>query len=236
MSTRRNKKKCFSSSDISSDCETSTDISLCPKPRCDPSGLSSIINKIKNASLSNDCSPEILSSLPTCAISLDKSVCDRYNFSGCNDGCNNCGNNNNCNNNNNCRPRCEVSNECSFKAIVTPATNVKTLYSNSTLVPVTIRRKNKVVTMQFEGFNAQINAAGTAYLTINQSIYNLPQYPTQFTYRVVHNGVAKSSFITIDPNSSDAIQFYLDISGSGAGVNMGDTVIVYGTSITWITQ
>jgi hypothetical protein len=140
------------------------------------------------------------------------------------------------NNNNGCYPnKCNTDAVCSFKAIISPATMVKTLYTNSPQVPVVMRRKNKIVTLQFEGFSGAITGTGTAFLTINQSIYNLPNTLMMFPYRLLYNGVPKISFINVDPNSSDVIQFYLDNSGSGSGITSNDTFTIYGTTLTWIT-
>lgn len=133
------------------------------------------------------------------------------------------------------RSNCEES--CGFKAMIVPATNLHATQStNQGQIAFLMRRKNKVVTLQWEPFTLQVGANGAAYLLVSQSISNLPPYTVQFPYRLVYNATGIISYIEIDPVGADQVKFYLNVSGSGSGVVIGDTVSISGSSISWITQ
>lgn len=124
-----------------------------------------------------------------------------------------------------------------FKAIISPAINVTSLYTASIgYTTVKMIKQGKIVTLSFEGFSGQISATGVTYLTLNQSIYNLPQFPTQIPYRIIYNSIATISFIQIDPTSTDNVQLYLNVSNSGLNINIGDSFIVPSTTISWMSN
>lgn len=175
---------------------------------------------------SSDCGPTILSELPECAIPLD---CNQYidasRGSSCCDGPH--------------RYRNGGVRETyyeGFRVTLSPLNNVVTpLSDHNGMVEFKLRRKNKVVTMQWESFSGTITQNGGAFLSVNQSFSNLPDLPVNMIYMLEYRGVAKVSYIRVDPNSSVQVKFYLDVSGHGSDVKVGDLVEVPGGCVSWIT-
>lgn len=107
---------------------------------------------------------------------------------------------------------------------------------NGPLIQFVMRRRNHVVTMQWEPFEGSISQAGVGYLSVQQSFSNMPSYPVDIPYRLILRSTSKMAFIRIDPSASIQVKFYLDISGSGGDINMGDSVIIPSSSVNWITE
>jgi hypothetical protein len=64
-----------------------------------------------------------------------------------------------------------------FTSVITPVTNLTPQYSGCTgCVEFRMRRKNKVVSLQWEPFNGTMAASGVSYLSVAQSICNTPPY------------------------------------------------------------
>lgn len=138
-----------------------------------------------------------------------------------------------------CYQRGYINRDCEeatgFRALITQTTGLKALSSsNEGSVQVLMRRKNRVVTLQWEPFTCQLGASGLSYLTINQSIMNLPPYVIEIPIRITYNGLAKTTFFQVDPFSSEQMRIYLDVNGLGTGNLIGDTVVVQGTPVSWI--
>lgn len=124
-----------------------------------------------------------------------------------------------------------------FKALIVPLTNLISITTGkSDMIKFKMRRKNKIVTLQFEPFSGQIAANGISYIVVNQTVCNLPDVILEYPIRIIYNGQAITSFLQINPNSSEQIRIYLNISGNGSNVNIGDTIIVNGLAVTWITD
>lgn len=180
------------------------------------------------SSSGSDCGAVILSDLPECAIPLD---CNQYA-----DACSTRG------------PACcdgphryrhsgvRETYYDGFKVTITPLNCVTTPHSaNGSFVEFTLRRKNKVVTMQWEPFTGCITQNGVSYLTVQQSYSNLPAYPVNIPYMLMYKGVNKMSYIQIDPHSTSHVKFYLNIEGTGEGVQIGDSISVPAGCVSWIT-
>jgi len=119
---------------------------------------------------------------------------------------------------------------------ITPLNQVITPNSeHGGLVEFQLRRKNKVVTMQWEAFEGSITQNGIAYLSVQQTISNLPPQPISLPYILNYLGVNKVSYIKIEPSSSIQIKYYLDISGHGNDIKMGDHLSIPGGCVSWIT-
>lgn len=112
---------------------------------------------------------------------------------------------------------------------------LKTVYNDNCHVGFMMRRKNKIVKLQWEPFSGQIGANGVTFLSVNQSICNLPPYAMVFPIMLIYNGVDRDGFVEIDPHIGDQIRIFLDKRGSNGPCTMGDTIVVPGQSIDWIT-
>lgn len=173
--------------------------------------------------------PYITSSLPSCAIPVG--ACDEYN-SGSDKCCpSRCAPR--------CAPRCSPCDlSCSFYALITPMTNVKPVYGtgHDGTVQFMLRRKNKVVSLQWEPFTGNVGNNGAAYMAVNQSISGLPNYPVDVPVSITYNGIASITLAEIDPLTSDQIKIYFNVGKTGSGVVLGDTVVVQGSCINWISD
>ena len=125
-----------------------------------------------------------------------------------------------------------------FTSVVTPLSNLAPSYSGCTgSVEFRMRRKNKVVTLQWEPFSGTMAASGVAFLTVAQSICNTPPYPISLPMYLEYMGVGRPTHVDIDPSSrSGNIRFYLNTDGSASNVNVGDSVFVPGGCVTWIVE
>jgi len=123
-----------------------------------------------------------------------------------------------------------------FRALVTPFTNLLS-YDGETLVGFEFWRKSSAVIMSFQPFSGVIANNGVSYLVVNQTISDMPPYPVSAFCRISYNGIYKSSFVQIDPDSptQQQIKIYLDITGNPIG-NIGDTVSVDSCTVTWFTR
>lgn len=123
-----------------------------------------------------------------------------------------------------------------LKSIVSPLVNLCDVISGGCHVCFTFRRKNKVCTMQWSAFQGTIPENGRPYVVLNQTVCNMPPYPLDLPYRLIHNDNAKMSFIQVNPHSPEQIRFYLDISGLGKCVSAGDFLVFPGGAVSWITE
>lgn len=125
---------------------------------------------------------------------------------------------------------------CTFKSLITPLTELTPYNSKTTgAVEFMMRRKNRVVSLQFQPFTGKLSASGVAFLSVTQTICNLPSYPIYGVYNIEYNGVLRQAPIVIDPNDiKTQIKFYLNSNGTTTGVNVNDTISVKAGCINWI--
>lgn len=124
----------------------------------------------------------------------------------------------------------------SFKALITPAINLMSITTGDPYIEFRIRKKNHTVTLQWEPFQCTVAQNGIASLSVQQTIGQMPMYPMRFNIQISLRGTWITTALIIDPNVSSQIQFLLDISGQGFGINAGDAIIVPASSVTWITN
>lgn len=107
---------------------------------------------------------------------------------------------------------------------------------NKAQISLNLRRKNQTVIMQWEPFSCRVNSNGLAYLSINQSIPNLPSTSIMKPIIVEYKGIRTVTYIEVNPAQADGqrIRFALQLSGSGVGVTVGDHVTVFGGTVEWI--
>jgi hypothetical protein len=124
----------------------------------------------------------------------------------------------------------------SFRALISPLINLRSQVTGQPYIEFYIKKKNGVVTLQWEPFEGSISQNGIGYLSLQQTIGQMPPYKMELPYILTYKSVRKSSFVVVDPSDSIQIKFYLDISGNGSDVNTNDTVSVPGGEISWITN
>lgn len=144
-----------------------------------------------------------------------------------------------------CRPRKSCSSStgrsCTpgiykLRALLTPMKNLKDLQTECPEMTINIRRKNKIVHFQWNGFKGQIGANGTSYVYLNQTISGLPHIPLQFPIRIKYNDEVRLTYLEIDPFSTEQIRFYLRLDGTSSNVEANDTLTVYGSTVSWIAE
>lgn len=233
--SKQSNSSCSNTSKDSSTSRSSRESSSCNKPRKDKHR-----DRHTKSSSSGDCkqSPIILTSLPDCAIPTtfdNESVadCHRRQYSCC------CADKPN-RNVDDCHTHYRSYNSQqgivdSFRAILTPVMMLRAISTGETSVEFKIRRKNRVVTMQWQQFECSVSQSGVAYLSVQQTINQLPAYEVQIPIRILYKSVPKFGFVAIDPNGGIQIKFYLDISGSGTCVAAGDHILIPASCISWIT-
>lgn len=127
---------------------------------------------------------------------------------------------------------------CSFRSLITPLSALTPL-SSKTPGPIEfrMRRKNKVVSLQWEPFSGIITTTGIAYLMLAQTIANLPPYPVFGVYNIEYNGVRRVCAIEVNPAMVQSnVLFYLNTDGSTTGVNANDSIVVRSAVISWIVD
>lgn len=127
-------------------------------------------------------------------------------------------------------------NRRSFRAIASPISDLSTPRSpgNPGSILFTSRKyANGVVTLQFEPYRARI-AGPTSYISINQSIGDLPPHTIDVPYVLKINGDGRVGFIRVDPLDGSAnLKFYLG-PNENTNVNSGDLFETNGGIIQWI--
>jgi hypothetical protein len=123
-----------------------------------------------------------------------------------------------------------------FKSIITPLSQLTPLNSKCAgAVEFMMRRKNKVVSLQFEPFKGILTVSGIAYLELAQSICNFPPYPVSSSYTLSVNGVFRQAQITVNPcNVKSSVWFYLNADSTATGIMANDSIVVNGGCISWI--
>ncbi len=136
-----------------------------------------------------------------------------------------------------CSRRSECDMDWSFLVMITPLTNVIPVYGtgHNGLVKFTFRRKNKVVTLQWEPFTASVGANGAAAMIINQCVSGMPAYPLDLPVSMTYAGVAEMTVLTVDPFASQQLMIYFHLNKSGAGILIGDSISVPGACVSWIS-
>jgi hypothetical protein len=90
--------------------------------------------------------------------------------------------------------------------------------------------------LQWSGFRGTMAENGRAFLTLCQSITNLPPYPINKPYRVIYNNSGCWGFIEINPFIADQIRFFFNVDGNGTCVKAGDFIVIPGGCVEWITE
>lgn len=121
-----------------------------------------------------------------------------------------------------------------LSVVINPVTSLKTISGNPYGITFQMRRRNKTITAQWEGFSCLIGANGLRYVTINNTIQNAPQHNVSFPIYLQYNGVGKIGLFKIIPNSPEMYRIYFDHNNSIVS-NVRDTLEVEGASITWIS-
>lgn len=125
---------------------------------------------------------------------------------------------------------------CTFKSIITPLSELTPACAKHCgPVEFTMRRKNKVVTLQWEPFTGIITTNGITHLTVPQTICNLPPYPVYGVYNLEYNSVLRQAPLEVTNTCVKGnIFFYLNANGTSENINANDSISVKGGSLTWI--
>lgn len=134
------------------------------------------------------------------------------------------------------RPRnTDCSTAYKFQSILTPAKLVRPCHSHTEgVVEFVMRRKNMVVTFQWEPFNL-ILSANTSCVVVCQGINNLPCYSLRFLISLEICGHPHMGYLEISPNFEQQVRFYLSTDGLQARFNRDDDIFIPGSSVSWIT-
>jgi len=127
---------------------------------------------------------------------------------------------------------------CTFRSLITPLSQLTPINAKiAGPIQFYMRRKNKVVTLQFEPFSGIITQTGISYLMLAQTICNLPPYPVYGVYNIIYNGILRQCPIEINPaNIQSNVLFYLNSNGTAENVNANDTISVKGGCVSWIVN
>jgi hypothetical protein len=125
-----------------------------------------------------------------------------------------------------------------FTSIISPLVELKPIYSNlSGEVEFKTRRKNKVVTLQWEPFYGHMAHSGHAFLNVAQAIGTPPPYPLEFNVPIKHNGVLKHGWLIVDPfHKNHTLKFFINHDRTSTGINTGDKIEVSGHCVHWIVD
>lgn len=125
-----------------------------------------------------------------------------------------------------------IPDNSSFCSLVTPTSEL-----TPREVSFLMRRKNKVVTLQWQPFSGVIGHNGVTHLTVIQTIANLPPYKIIYPIYIEYKSEIRLTRIEIDPHAkSSNIKFYLNSDCSGKDINMGDVFFIPASSISWIVH
>lgn len=125
-----------------------------------------------------------------------------------------------------------------FYTIVTPLTDLTTL-NNKNSVGFTLNRVGNQVFLQWEPFSGRLTTNGVAFLTVLQSITNLPQYNVTFPIYLLYKGVGRMTTVVINPSPATPggnIFFYLNTDQSTTGVAANDQVSIPGGGVSWVVE
>lgn len=141
----------------------------------------------------------------------------------------------------NCEPRRKHKHtirSCSqleFNTNVSPVTNLISDSGREGTTRIWFRRKNRVVTMQMEGFQAQVSGNGVTSVAVGMSVGDLPVAGTTTLIKIVLRNSAITGTFEADPDQAIkySIHFSLDDSVTAS---TGDTLQVPGFTVNWISQ
>jgi len=125
-----------------------------------------------------------------------------------------------------------------FSGVVSPLSKLQTDQGGAHgLVEFKQRRRNKVVTLQWEGFSGVLAASGIGCLDLEQRIPNLPPHPVTFPLYIEYKGEGRVTHVMIDPYSSrHNLRFYLRTDGKTHKIHKRDGIKIYGGCIQWIAD
>jgi hypothetical protein len=126
---------------------------------------------------------------------------------------------------------------CIFTSVITPVTELSPCYSGCLgSVEFIMRRKNKTITLQWEPFTCKLTTNGISFLTVCQSMCNLPPYKIIKPIYIEYKGNIRLTFVSVEPSNSAHIKFYLNTDGSSIGTSVDDNILIYGGCIEWLLR
>lgn len=136
-----------------------------------------------------------------------------------------------------CPPKCSPSPlNFDFYSMITPLNDMTTI-SNDNTVRFMMRRKNKVITLQWEPFSGKITTNGIAMLTVLQTLTNLPPHIIVKPIFLQYKNTNRMTTIVINPLTKNGnIFFYLNTDQSGTDINANDLITIPGGTVEWIVE
>ena len=122
-----------------------------------------------------------------------------------------------------------------FKTMLLNLKDVTTNGQTDNVVTIDIRKKNNVVTLQWEPFTATTAVDKASYYAVAQGIRNMPNYPVTGPYLIKVGNSMSYSTVVIDPNGGNQIRFYYTADMNGT-TNINTVIEVPGGTVNWISK
>lgn len=119
-----------------------------------------------------------------------------------------------------------------FSSMVIPVNNIVTAH-NTNSVRFNMKRKNSVISLQWENFSGIVASTGDSKIVFVQSVSCMPRNIMSYPILVKHNGTKKFGEFVIDPHSTNGnIYIYLTLDRSETKV--GDSFSILSSCVSWI--
>ena len=98
------------------------------------------------------------------------------------------------------------------------------------------------ITLQWPTFSGTISSNGLAFLQPSQAFPHLPKYTITQPIVITLRGNPVIGVLVIDPGTDSkyggrsGVKFFFDISLTGVGISINDSVLIEGGSISWISS
>lgn len=120
--------------------------------------------------------------------------------------------------------------------MIYPLLNLVTFH-NQQGIKFQMRRKNKIITLQWETFSGSIGQTGINFLSVGNFFTNLPVGIIAEPIYIEYKNIGRITHVEINPfDKKTNIKFYLNTDSSAENINHNDSVKIYGKSISWILE
>jgi len=128
-----------------------------------------------------------------------------------------------------------------FKSPINGLDNAKDSVTGESFITFFMRRKNRVVTLQWNPFSGTVAATGLDYIDVSMSVENMPSGGVYNPIYLKYAGEGRNTHIRLifcptNVNTGSNISFALNTNGSGSDVYIGDLVSFPGGSTSWIVD
>lgn len=120
--------------------------------------------------------------------------------------------------------------------MIYPLLNLVTFH-NQQGIKFQMRRKNKIITLQWETFSGSIGQSGIKFLSVGNFFTNLPVNVIAEPIYIEYKNIGRITHVEIDPfDKKSNIKFYLNTDSSADNINHNDSVKIFSRSISWILE